>query len=329
MPVLLALVFMLTAACAGYAKDSIALTVDDLTDGPSQSHTVVELVEQEERYPEGYEEDADSINGDDEFPDLTLRNLVAQEVVARAASESLKPAWLQAGASVMAVILIGFTLLYTKRAAEYAGDAVEEAKRATAAARDAVEVNREIGIKQTRAYLSIDKVDIFMKDHDGVGYGVHPVFEIAINNSGNSPAIGVMVNIRTAYIHDKSDVDIRGNTGFFPREYSGGWGHNVKSGGMFHQRIGNLPSFLNEEDRRAFVNAQLHIVSSIKTQFEDVFGNIIEEEFHCMAYFASAELGRKVSAVKSPLSVDEYSRMAEIGRQSSSIVDPGGDDAQQ
>ena len=84
------------------------------------------------------------------------------------------------------LVLIWRTLHHTRRAADYALDMVAEAKAATKAAQDAVEVTRKIGEAQSRAYLTcigaeytISKNTIFCN--------------LVIANKGQSPADEIVV----------------------------------------------------------------------------------------------------------------------------------------
>lgn len=71
--------------------------------------------------------------------------------------------------SVVGVVLIWKTLLATQTAAKYASDAVD--------------VTREIGIAQTRAYISRPQVEVEPLNANSF------IIRITVKNSGNSPAI--------------------------------------------------------------------------------------------------------------------------------------------
>jgi len=91
--------------------------------------------------------------------------------------------------TLVGLALIGRTLHHTKRAANYASDMVDEAKAATKAARDAVDVTRQIGQAQVRAYVSCS----------GGTYKLSPEnFECMpmLVNSGQSPATQIKMSAR-------------------------------------------------------------------------------------------------------------------------------------
>jgi len=80
------------------------------------------------------------------------------------------------------VVLIGFTLKYTK-------DTLGEAKAATTAAQDTVTVTREIGEAQTRAYISVFQAGLRIETDV-------PEVVFRIRNTGNSPAKTVQFSYR-------------------------------------------------------------------------------------------------------------------------------------
>jgi len=89
----------------------------------------------------------------------------------------------------MGVALVGFTLRHTRRAADYAGDMVKEAKLTTAAANETISVTRDIGQKQARAYVGIGTVTVKMND-DGIIGAV-----VEIENTGQTPALNVICGV--------------------------------------------------------------------------------------------------------------------------------------
>ena len=102
--------------------------------------------------------------------------------------------------TVAGLILIWRTLFHTRRAANYAGCMLAEAAAATKAAQDAVDVTREIGEAQVRAYLTctsakytISKKSIFC--------------QLVIANKGQSPADRIKIG---AFLSPQKPLEGRG-----------------------------------------------------------------------------------------------------------------------
>ena len=101
------------------------------------------------------------------------------------------------------VFLIWRTLEATKRAAVAAEGAVTEAKNATKAAQEAVNVTRDIGRAQVRAYVTIKSAAIYFGGDDG-----GPFIQIVAANSGQSPARSFVWVPEIRYLADV-EADIR------------------------------------------------------------------------------------------------------------------------
>ena len=108
---------------------------------------------------------------------------------------------LVSGASVfltaIGLALIGGTLMYTKQAAIHAGEAVGEARNATKAAQDAIEVTRQIGLNQMRPWVVFQQVDFvpvnkddkYTKLIDSLGLDTYVVWV----NKGGTPAVRTQI----------------------------------------------------------------------------------------------------------------------------------------
>ena len=120
-----------------------------------------------------------------------------QQMADHRAQISMKyAAWWTVIFTFVGLILIGYTLDQASRAAkiavgvlkeaksasDIARQGLHEAKLATDAANKSVEVTREIGTKQSRAYVSIESVD--------VAYALPSIMlSVVLKNYGNSPVI--------------------------------------------------------------------------------------------------------------------------------------------
>lgn len=90
------------------------------------------------------------------------------------------------GVTLVSLALIWRTLIHTRRAADYAKEMVVEAQKTTIAADQSVEVARQIGEAQTRAYLHCASAK-YKRNKDQVSATLN------IENIGNSPASDVEI----------------------------------------------------------------------------------------------------------------------------------------
>jgi hypothetical protein len=103
------------------------------------------------------------------------RDLHAQEQMAKWAKYMLYIAGGEIIVTLTGVVLVLFTLIYTRDAAR--------------AARDAVDETRRIGEAQTRAYVSIEGSEV-----SNFGNGVRPSVTTVIKNTGQTPAYDLKVH---------------------------------------------------------------------------------------------------------------------------------------
>ncbi len=116
-------------------------------------------------------------NQQDEEPNWC--DLAAQQSMANSTRGMEWAAWATVGLSFVGVILLGFTLLYTK---ETLGEANATARHARRQADDA----ERFGRLQNAAYLSFVEGKCVILNNT-------PIFEIVVKNDGNSPAINAGV----------------------------------------------------------------------------------------------------------------------------------------
>ena len=101
--------------------------------------------------------------------------------------------------TVVGVVLLAGTLVYTRRAAKAATDTVDEARKATTAAIAANETSREIGKLQIRAYLNIYDIEFLILHNESVN------IKFKLANTGNSPAKDVKIAF-DYYTRDAMDL---------------------------------------------------------------------------------------------------------------------------
>lgn len=90
--------------------------------------------------------------------------------------------------SALGVFLIWRTLIHTRRAANFAGDAVVEGQKATKAAEGALEVQRNTAALQLRPYLLFAEED---DDDETKSFDEVPMLDLSFQNYGQTPAYSV------------------------------------------------------------------------------------------------------------------------------------------
>jgi len=124
-----------------------------------------------------------------EEADQSRRELAAQESMALWAFWMFVAAAASAVLTLVGLLLIWRTVVYTKAAAASAEGAVHEARKGTAAAEAAVAETRRIGEAQVRAYLSCYGMRTSVDDLDGDLPPDFLQFQIFLKNTGLSPAL--------------------------------------------------------------------------------------------------------------------------------------------
>jgi hypothetical protein len=124
-------------------------------------------------------------------------NLDIQRDMAKSAETMAKIGALEAFITFVGVILVGWTLFHTRRAAEAARAAVNEAQAATAIAKDNLVLARDHGQQDLRAWVSIDLELVKVLR---TAENAHFTVKLSLKNIGKTPAlnVGVTTNIWTS-----------------------------------------------------------------------------------------------------------------------------------
>jgi len=117
--------------------------------------------------------------------DRAERDLRAQEEMAQWAFWMFISSAASVVLTFFALLAIVRTLVHTKRAADSAEGMLDEASATTVAANETIEVTRDIGQAQVRAYLGLEMAGGVVEE------GKPLLFHIKITNHGQSPAINV------------------------------------------------------------------------------------------------------------------------------------------
>lgn len=226
--------------------------------------------------------------------DYRKEDLKAQRRMADAADEMNRIGWYQYYGLLAEAILIFLTLIAT-------GFAVREAAKAVRVAHESVQVDERIGHAQVRAYVQLSEPTVSIVTHTGANYGNHPWIKLSIRNSGASPARFFRWSAIVAYEYSGSEFDIRGSLDF-PNT---NWGMDIASQTAEPLQPHLLPATLKTADVAAFKTGQLHMFTSVKTSYFDVFNVEHTEERHYGAYFRSGDLGIDYPLHRWPLGVKE------------------------
>ena len=218
--------------------------------------------------------------------DEEIRDLKAQEGMALWAKAMF---WATIAAVLLTfagIVLIRYTLKYTKIAAGHTKEmlnearettkaaraAVDEAKEATKAAEDAVVVTRNMGMAQTRAYIAITQM-IFYIDPPS-----KPHFKIEFSNAGHSPTRNIEVRIRFSI----TEMNV-----VAPQSYqSGELIHTMADVVPSKDRNRDIPGFDIPGDALDLTRKsvkQLTILTTVK--YIDVFDKDREDTFRHIAHY--------------------------------------------
>jgi hypothetical protein len=199
-------------------------------------------------------------------------DLATQQSMAESTSVAAWSAVFTAILTVIGVILLGYTLYFTRETLVASQAVAEETRKATRAAQEAVIVTREIGQAQARAYLSVNSVaisitqDVFDPDGDEPSVKT-PVAKVIVwmNNSGQSPARNVRfkISVETARIHPLPD-NYTVNGIYYPIPDMPVHG---ESGALEHSEH---EIFLHSRDARDVLGRVWYVLGTIA--YQDVFG---------------------------------------------------------
>jgi hypothetical protein len=151
-----------------------------------------------------------------------------------------------------------------------------------------------IGQAQVRAYVSVDSAKVTMKEIDIFGnkFADEPHFEIAVSNTGNSPALYFRTSFEITYLHHGPSNVVSGlDLG------SGGeaTGKNIPAGKTIYLPLTGHRARLSEYELGVFNRGDLQIVITVKSLFVDVFDNRIEHIDSFRAHFPSGRLRQEIA----------------------------------
>lgn len=127
---------------AEFAPNSKSRSTESSIDAPSDN----QVARQDKHYP------------DCKFGEIDECDLAAQQSMAESTRFMNYAAWIGVFLTVLGIALIYKTMLYTRDAATAAKETVIEARSATAAAIDTINVTRDLGIVSARAYVHYDSI---------------------------------------------------------------------------------------------------------------------------------------------------------------------------
>ncbi len=154
-------------------------------------------------------EEISSANREKEYRDQQIQwcGLAAQKIgvdaAVMAATHSRWSTWL----TVLGVVILGWTLVLTRRTLQEAALTTENSSKAVDEARRANEINSKIGQAQARAYLRV-------VPGGSLNFGVPAIGTIEIENTGDSPALRIRGTAKCVAVQTNE---------------RGVWGHRVDS----------------------------------------------------------------------------------------------------
>lgn len=208
-----------------------------------------------------------------------IRELQAQEEMARWASWMFYSAAATVALTLVALFAIYRTLHHTGRAANYTRDMLREAKATTRAAIETIEITREIGNRQVRPYITYDSGAVEVFEVEGVyplGEKPNPKhlhLEVKLRNGGNSP--GIVTAVSSAVYAPTGEE---------------GWKQNGSSWRQFRMITGASQSndvgfrAVDADKRGEFTVFAIGVI----IWYEDLMGSKFEESF--WLYFDGREL---------------------------------------
>lgn len=212
---------------------------------------------------------------------LARADLAAQSSMAWAAWAMLSVSAVTGGVGFLSLILIYRTLREAQRSAD-------EAKRSADAAEAAIRTSREIGIAQTRAYLSFDKPVLEIKGgHMGMSLKLDAL------NAGQSPAIGVRiaVTIRHEEVLGRNKPVLVFTMTTQHGDIPAGQRRTLETYGL---SLFEELKFPEKDDTVTTTNVTAVI------SFKDVFGNEIVESITFLVYnhIADLPLGKEIALTR-------------------------------
>ena len=190
-------------------------------------------------------------------------NLEAQQKMANAASATVVVASVEATITLVGVLLVGWTLYHTRRAAN-------EAKRAADAANKTVAQSEIFSKQDLRAYLGVEK----MRVKSEVGQKIR--LRVPIKNWGKTPARRILrfVNFNVIGIPDdeteRNDLFKKTISSYVPHKAVG----SVDPGSGFNMFVETVVP-LSQERRDLLVAGTIGILAWGEVWYQDVF-----EEWH-------------------------------------------------
>jgi hypothetical protein len=133
-------------------------------------------------------------------------------------------------------------------------------REANRAAQDAVEVTREIGIADTRAYITIDKVEV--RFHETMAGEDRFVIQAKLKNKGKSPAEYFSVDL-SIFLEDMNGKMV-----------SSELAHNATKNDILHPQMGVAPTLgfgFKVGARDAIVSEQCSLCAVVSVSYTDIF----------------------------------------------------------
>jgi hypothetical protein len=213
----------------------------------------------------------------------SARDLSAQEEMAGWAGEMAWATILAAGFTFGGLILIGITLYYTRRAAEYTQEMLEQAKITTKATVEAINIEREAranAVAEMKAYIAIEQsvFSYIRGDPSAVSDLQKGTFRVTLRNTGMTRARNVEVWFKITWNGLVTDW----TRSFYDRQIQN---NEIKEGESAHFTYVSTEWMLDiaKLQRGEYEGMQCDLEVCVK--FKDLYGGFdqIEDSFNSLA----------------------------------------------
>ncbi|MEQ8265656.1 MAG: hypothetical protein RH982_00545 [Parvibaculum sp.] len=224
------------------------------------------------------------------------QDLKAQRGMAQWAGWLLIISVISAGVTAAGVVYVALTLDTSKAAVAAANRNTDEAKR--------------IGEAQVRAYIHPNKIFAVLRPSYEDFSRVTPEFRVRFTNSGNSPALGFIVDLAVFYSYAGASSHVHGNLGQGPVSWAGS---DIGPQKTVKAELVDGDSHFRDEDMTALRSTGLTVVVQFWTEFTDVFGEKIRKSFPFEAFFEPEEIGVEKQMEVAWNSIEVCAKMAARG----------------
>lgn len=173
--------------------------------------------------------------------------------------------------TAVGTIYIAATLKQTRSATSAANDSVEEARKATITAQEAVAVAREMGQYQVASYLGIERCSLEYLGDDSFK------LQIIVQNTGQTPARDITVTVRVAVTLSEGNIAgglVSRDRQLYPNRYMFSFLASSNQAAIYREMVA-IEDFSFNSDSKSNILANFTFM--IEINYRPIFGGIFEE----------------------------------------------------